>query len=271
MLTQTTSGILLRRQAYGDDDLIVSLLTLAEGKATMIAKNARKSRKRFSGILELFSEIGLVSGLPKKGGLPVLKEAWLIRPFAAIRGDLEKTAYASYWTELVHAWLEEGKAQEGIYHLLRYSLSTLDQGGVPAAASIIFQVCFLKFSGLSPDFSRCSRCARPLDQLSGERQGFDLAKGTLLCQNCNPGPVLPYPLSRGTIKQLVWIQSSRPANIGRLKISRAAARESIALLEAFVPYHLGREPKSLKFLNHIRARRRVQAGNGGTCSRHTGS
>ncbi|MFO7840079.1 MAG: DNA repair protein RecO [Desulfosalsimonadaceae bacterium] len=249
----STSAILLRRIAYSEYDLILTLFTLAYGKISMIAKYARKSRKRFSGTLELFSEIGAVGSVPRKGGLPVLQEAWVKNPFSGIRGNLQSTAYASYWCELVLVWLEEGKAQENIYHLLRYSLNALDAGLSPAAASIVFQLYFLRFSGLTPDLKRCSRCGVSLEDMPGEKCGFDLAKGGLVCQNCIIDQKIPISLSRGTVKQLLWLQSSRLRNAGRLKFTEPALRESLFFLEAFVPYHLGREPRSLKFLNHMRS------------------
>ncbi|HMA67352.1 MAG TPA: DNA repair protein RecO [Desulfosalsimonadaceae bacterium] len=249
----STSAILLRRIAYSEYDLILTLFTLAFGRISMIAKYARKSRKRFCGTLELFSEIGAVGSVPEKGGLPVLQEAWVKNPFAGIRGDLQRTAYASYWSELVLAWLEEGRAQENIYHLLRFSLDALDSGRSPAAASIVFQLYFLQFSGLGPNLQRCSRCGIFLEDMPGDRCGFDLAKGGLVCQQCTTSRRLPISLSRGTVKQLLWLQSSRLRKVERLKFSEPALRESLSFLEAFVPYHLGREPRSLKFLHHIRS------------------
>jgi len=252
MSSISTSGILLRRIEYGDHDLIVTLLTLDYGKAAMMAKYARKSRKRFTGTLELFSELTLVATLPKKGGLPVIKEASLKQPFANIRGHPLKTAYASYWTELVFAWLEEGKAQTKIYQLLRYSLAALDAGEHPGVSSIIFQLYFLQFSGLSPNLKQCMRCARELEKLRGDVFGFDLAKGGLVCHGCLAGKPMRHALSRATVKQLLWIQTSRLENAGRLKFTDQAVKEGLKFLEAFVPYHLGREPKSLKFLNQMR-------------------
>lgn len=252
MSSISTAGILLRRVEYGDHDLIVTLLTLDYGKISTIAKYGRKSRKRFPGTLELFSELTLVATLPKNGGLPVIKEASLKRPFAGIRGDLLKTAYASYWTELVLTWLEEAKAQKKIYQLLRYSLDALAAGQSPAVTSIIFQMYFLQISGLSPNLKQCSQCRIDMEKMRGEKFGFDLAKGGLVCQGCLTGKPSRHQLSRGTIKQLLWIQASRLNNAKRLKFTGLAVKESLMFLEAFVPYHLGREPRSLKFLNHIR-------------------
>ena len=252
MSSISTAGILLRRIEYGDHDLIVTLLTLDYGKVSMIAKYARKSRKRFPGTLELFSELTLVATLPQKGGLPVIKEATLKKPFASIRGNLLKTAYASYWTEMVFAWLEEAKAQEKIYRLLSHSLGALDAGFSPDATSIVFQLHFLNYAGLTPNLQQCSRCRINIEKLGDEKFGFDLAKGGLVCQGCLSGKLSRHQLSRGTVKQLLWIQASSLNNARRLKFTGLGVKESLIFLEAFVPYHLGREPKSLKFLHHVR-------------------
>ncbi|MBS3758838.1 MAG: DNA repair protein RecO [Desulfobacterales bacterium] len=252
MSSISTAGILLRRIEYGDHDLILTLLTQDYGKISMIAKFARKSRKRFPGTLELFSEITLVGVSPRKGGMPVLQEAALKQPFAGIRGNLLKTAYASYWSELVLTWLEEQKAQKNIYRLLRYCLGALDAGQPPAVTSIVFQLYFLQFSGLSPNLRQCGRCRGALEKLPGEKFGFDLEKGGLVCKGCLTGKTPEWQLSRGTVKQLLWIQAGNLKNIRRLRFTEPAIKESQMFLEAFIPYHLGREPKSLKFLNHIR-------------------
>ncbi|MBS3810049.1 MAG: recombination protein O N-terminal domain-containing protein, partial [Desulfobacterales bacterium] len=59
----STPAILLRRIEYGDYDLIATFLTRAKGKISVIAKNAKKSRKRFSGLLEPFTALDLVCRL----------------------------------------------------------------------------------------------------------------------------------------------------------------------------------------------------------------
>ena len=105
----TTPAVLLRKLEYGDFDLILTLLSLQRGKIALIAKSAKKSTKRFAGILELFSLLEVVASTGKGRGLPVLQEATLIAPFSTIRNDISKTAYASYWCELINNWVEESK------------------------------------------------------------------------------------------------------------------------------------------------------------------
>ena len=103
----TTPAIVLRRRSYGDYDLILTMLTRDFGKQTMIAKSAKKSTKRFGGVLEPFSSLQIVYRSGRGKGMPVLEEATLINPFGEIRSNIVSTAYASYWSELIVLWIEE--------------------------------------------------------------------------------------------------------------------------------------------------------------------
>ena len=78
-------AVLLRRVDYGDFDLILTLFTRTTGKISVIAKHAKKSKKRFAGVLELFSVVKITCQASRRAGLPVLQEALLEEPFAAIR------------------------------------------------------------------------------------------------------------------------------------------------------------------------------------------
>ena len=80
----STTAIMLKRVFYGDFDIILSLYTLNRGKVSVIAKAAKKSKKRFSGILELFSVLNIVCSRGRNKGLPILKEASLQQPFSIL-------------------------------------------------------------------------------------------------------------------------------------------------------------------------------------------
>ena len=254
MLCFSSPAILLKRTDFGDYDLIVSFLSLNRGKISVVAKNAKKSRKRFSGLLEPFTKLSIVCRTSRNNGMPILQEASMTESFKAIRGALLETAYASYWTELIHGWLEEFKPQPEIYNLLDYSLDALDRNETnPHVLSIIFQVRFLGLAGFAPNLESCTQCALPLDSIRSNRIFFDLAKGGIVCNGCSAGESrFHLPVSKGTAKLLFWIQAY-DADAGlRLRFSAVSRREAQRILEAFVPYHLGRVPKSLKFLKDLR-------------------
>jgi DNA repair protein RecO (recombination protein O) len=249
----STPAILLRRLDYGDFDLILTFLSLERGKISLIAKSAKKSKKRFAGVLELFSLLDTVASTGKGRGLPVLQEVTLISPFGSIRNDIRKTAYASYWCELLNNWVEENQKQASLYYLLRHALSQLD-GDAPVAAeiSIFFQMRLLNLSGHSPSLRQCGRCRKNLEMIQSNQVVFDIAKGAILCDECTSGAGGRVRLSKGTIKQLLWVESGDLKKASRIRFGAQAIKESLEFLEAFVPYIMGMQPKSLKFLKQIR-------------------
>ncbi|MEE8416596.1 MAG: DNA repair protein RecO [Desulfobacterales bacterium] len=249
----STPAILLRRIDYGDYDLIITLFTFDEGKISVIAKSAKKSTKRFSGVLEIFSVLNVVYRTSQRKGLPVLQAAALKHPFQHIRENIKKTAYASYWAELINQWLEEGEKQIQLYLLFQQVLENLDQDHLPEETlSILFQMRFMKLSGFYPNLEHCSVCQMEMEKMRNNRITFDLVKGGLLCEKCTSGSLNKRSLSKGTIKQLRWLESGDWTKAERIRFSPPAIQEGQELLEAFVPYHLGKEPRSLQFLRRLR-------------------
>ena len=250
----SSPAIMLRRIAYGDNDLIITLFTLCRGKVAAIAKSAKKSRKRFPGILEPFSVLEVVCRMGRREkGLPVLTEAALVHPFPGIRADIRKTGYASYWAEIINEWMEEHVEQAEVYHLFHYALKELDQDHMPGAdLSILFQIRFLTIVGLGPNLTCCCACKTGIENVPQSFFSIDLGRGGLICNRC--GKVSPDRpgLSKGTLKQLLWIQKMDLLKAARVKFTSRTREEGLAFLEAFVPYHLGKIPKSLKVLRQVR-------------------
>jgi len=249
----STPAVLLRRLDYGDFDLITTFFTLEKGKVALIAKSAKKSTKRFSGILELFSVLEIVGSTGKGRGLPVLQEAVLRKPFDGIRADFRKTSYASYWAELINNWMEENFKSVPLFFLFQYALTELDSDRTPASVlNILFQMRLLTISGLRPCLNRCSQCRQNLETIKEAKICVDLQKGGILCGNCSTASTSRMTLSKGTIKQLLWVESGNLTKASRIKFTSGALTEGTEFLEEFVPYHLGRQPRSLKFLRQVR-------------------
>lgn len=252
----STDAILLRKIEYGDHDFIISFLTKSHGKISVMAKNAKKSVKRFSGALDLFSVNHIQCTFPKKNkdALTILSDADLENGLVNIRYDVFKTAYASFWVEMVHFWLEEGKPQPDLYALLLFSLDALNTGTIgKEVLSLLFLIRFMSISGFSPNIETCDTCATPLDRMDQKKIRFDFKEGKILCQNCvKERSKYGMTVSKGTLKQLFWINNSDINRADRLKFSGFALKEGESLLESFIPFHIGREFKSLKFLNRLR-------------------
>ena len=252
----STTGVILRRLEYGDSDLILSLITRDKGKISVIAKSAKKSTKRFGGLLELFSLLDIVCTTGKGKGLAVLQEASLNTPLGSIRSDYHKTAHASYWSELMDKWLEEGHGQPELYRLLVRVLRKLDHGELSGEQlNVLYQSQFLRLSGLRPNLERCVRCGRQDSPKTSGDISFDLGKGGILCDVCTGVRTSGLRLSKGTVRQLQWLSSENYAKAERIRLSPESLSQAQNLLEDFVQFHLGKVPKSLKFLRQIRKER----------------
>ncbi len=253
MASLNTPAIVLRRIAYGDYDLIVTLFTLDQGVVTAIAKSAKKSTRRFPGVLEPFSKIEVVLAKGRGKGMPVLQEASLEEPFFHIRENIIKTAYASYWVQLLTLWLAEKEPQEPMYRLILHVLTQLDRSSTPVEVlSILFQMRFLSLAGFRPNFDHCHACKTCLDQIRDAAVISEPSKGGIACPSCHPYGNKRLTISKGTLKQLIWTDREDLERAARVRFTPSALAEGLAFLEAFVPFHIGRTPKSLKVLRRIR-------------------
>jgi DNA repair protein RecO (recombination protein O) len=249
----STTAIVLRRREYGDFDLIVTVLTRDHGKRTFIAKSAKKSTRRFPGVLEPFNDLQIAFRESSRKGMAVLEEASLIQSLGHLRSDFEKTAYASYWVECVSLWMEEGQVRPDIYHLLEYVLSALDGQSIAAdMLNVLFQMRFIGQEGLQPILEQCACCQTNIDLIAQQDFCVNLGQGGVVCNQCPVDAHAGLRLSKGTLKQLSWIVDGDLAKAIRVRFSARAMTEATAFLEAFVPYHIGKRPKSLRILQQTR-------------------
>jgi DNA repair protein RecO (recombination protein O) len=252
----SSPAIVLRRREYGDFDLILTVLTPAHGICTLIAKSAKKSTRRFPGILEPFAGLQVVYRSGK--GMPVLEEASLENAYGVFRSDILKTAYASYWSELIVLWLEAGHARPEVYELLSFVLDALAQDAAPGPMlSLLFQMRFIGLEGLRPVLERCACCREGIEHLAQQQFCIDLGRGGITCHACTDMETR-LRLGKGTLKQLMWMAEGSPARALRVRFNAWAMTEATDFLEAFVPYHIGKTPKSLGFLRQVRNQTRPQ-------------
>jgi len=164
-----------------------------------------------------------------------------------------KTAYASYWTELINEWMENGQIDAILYQLFYHVLKELDAGAAPESAlSILFQMRFMKMFGLAPNLQSCGICRMDMEKIKETKVIFNLAKGAIICSRCAAESGRKFSLTKGTVKQLLWIEKEHLEQAARIRLDSETIKVGEELLEAFVPFHLGKDLRSLKFLRQIR-------------------
>ncbi|MBU3936448.1 MAG: DNA repair protein RecO [Proteobacteria bacterium] len=249
MSLQQNPAIVLQVKDHGDSDKIVTMYTQEYGKIVLIAKGAKRSKKRFVNKLELFSLLRIHFAPSRHSSLMRLDQADLVAPFPALRGNYELYIAASLLCELVLYWTREHDSDEELFLLLLWALEGLVVAGGDVNRTIIFfHVKMLDILGYRPDLTGCLDCR----ELGVQRvlYRFSPLRNGLVCSCCEPNATgNSLPLSIQTIQLLRRVQDMEQGKLERLHFSLAATREAIALLKRYDTYLLQREVQSWNFLS----------------------
>jgi DNA repair protein RecO (recombination protein O) len=245
-----TTAIVLSRFDYGEADRVLTLLTPAGGKLKAIAKGIRRPTSRIGGSLEPFAELELV--MARGRTFDVVTQVSVGHAWLRMRDSLEGAATAWYLAELTDRSIEERHAAESLYGLLRRGYELLDAGMAPGRVARWFEIHLADELGVRPEVDRCVECDRVLE--ADERFRWVPPLGGVLCERC-PGP--PHDrtgLSLEALKVLKAYGRLDAEALAGLRLAEAAEREVEAAMRDFLRVALERDPRSLAFLDEVRAR-----------------
>lgn len=237
----TDRALVLSSLDYGDADRLVTLFTLARGKLTAFAANARKSKRRFAGALEPFTLVK-AQLVERRGSTYRLDSVDIERGFYSIREDLPRIARALYCVELCRELVREDEPHPQLFALFESYLDALERKAAGPTSLLAFELSALAQAGLMPRFDSCAVCGGAL----GEGVRFDPDHGGAVCEQCAERSRFGMPVPVQVIRSLAALQQGErqplPPDV------RAKARE---LLNQFIAHHLGRKLKSVDFMNQV--------------------
>lgn len=247
-------ALVLRVVDFGESDRIAHLLTPMASRLTVIAKGARRSRKRFPGALDLLCHAAVQVERRRPYGMARLEQARLLDPFPALRADPARFALACYAIELVDRLAPEGAGGPEARRLFEATLAalrTIAAGRPDARLRVLLEVRLLAALGLAPELARCVRCGRSLE--AGSAALFHVAEGGALCARCaRPGDAA-VPVGLGTLRTLEQGLRLELARLPRLGLSGGALDEARGLLARFLRFHVGLELRSEAVLDRLLA------------------
>lgn len=252
---------MLRVVEFGESDVVAHLLTPHASRLTVIAKGARRSRKRFPGALDLLCHATVQVERRRPQSMARLEQARLIDPFAALRVDPARFALACYAAELVDRLAPEGSGGREAVRLFDALLGAWRAiGASPPDARLraLLEIRLLAALGLAPELGRCVRCGTPLE--AGAALLFHVGEGGALCARCARPGEAAVPVRLGTLRTLAQSLRLDLHQLPRLGLSGAALDEARGLLARFLRFHVGLELRSEPVLERLLAQeRRVAA------------
>ncbi len=227
-------ALLVRSVAYGESDVIVTLITETHGKVSALVRGGRKSSRRVGGALEPLHTIEVK--LDDRGGdLATLREAKILRVRAKVATDLEALDAAGTMLRWARHLFPARHAEPRAYATTEALLDALEKGrGSPRAALAEAALRLLGDVGYGLDFDQCVKCGKACPPT---RSAFiDPSRGGLVCRTC------------GGARRVI---AADVRSVGR-KIHRGEAHEMtaeeaeelLAIADEAMAAHTGFEPGS---------------------------
>ena len=182
----TTDAIILKTYELGEADRIVVFLTRDRGKRRGVAKNARRSRRRFGGALEPMT-CGRVGYTEREG-----RELVLLSYVEPIRSpltlaDADALGHLGYFAELVDEWVQDADPNEGVYRLGVSVVEAMVAGVRTDRLARYFEYWLLRLQGVYEPDPR---------QSAGARAFLTAAQG------CSPLRLAEVPVAPGVLGEL---------------------------------------------------------------------
>jgi DNA repair protein RecO (recombination protein O) len=239
-------AIILNRVNYGEADLIVCLFTREFGKIKGMAKHGRKSRHRFSNVLTPTAVVEMEFTQKAGRDLVQLESGGLLRSYDGLAADPRLLGRGLMVLELVDAFEQMHDPAPELFDLVCLTLDHLESGQRSDELLTVFQLKLLMLAGFGPNLISCTRCGKTL---TGDCEWrFSVRSGGVVCHGCRPGD---FPVSLGTLKSLILLQSLPFDKISRVRLNTVATAEAASFLMAYIRHILGRDLKTSQFLEKV--------------------
>jgi len=161
-------SIVIKKSVYGEADYLVTFFTKEIGKVKGIARQAKKSKKRFGGRLEPFIYLNIDITL-NEDKFNVVNDVNLIKPFPSIIESLEAFAFGSFVLEHVDFFTIENQKSEKLFDatIKVFDRINTDNNILPSLLS--FQLTLLDVNGIRPNF----------EEINSKEVKFDITNGNV--------------------------------------------------------------------------------------------
>jgi DNA repair protein RecO (recombination protein O) len=221
----------------GESNRIVRFVSINEGRVAALVRQARSSRRRWAGLLDVGTTLRVEWGRGR-GDLRSLKTADLVRGPDRARKDLRRLAMLAYGCELISLLTPEATPAPKLFKLLSVWLDLLEEEAEPTPASrVALEAKTLAFAGIRPALRVCVSCGEAVS----DPMGFDAEAGGARHQRCGPGR----RIAAAELIQLAELLHTPLANTPGVPGSQTW------LLSDFAQHHLGRAVNSRGLLHTL--------------------
>lgn len=235
-----TDAVILRAIDYSESSKILTLLSPAHGRVSVIAKGAKRPKSPFAGGIEPLAQVVAVYADKESREVQTLSQCDMVEPFAHMKRDLTALGAASYLAEVAGTVAQERHAAPELYRALCLSLALLDHAPALAPGIVLWGLRrVLDAAGLAPSVERCIVCGGPP---RGAPLYFNPRAGGVTCRSCHQAG--SRPLTPAGYAALRAAGAEQPQETVHLD----GVCSALNALDEHVVYHVDHPCKSFEFL-----------------------
>jgi len=232
-----TEAIVLRTFNIGDQDKIAYFFARNRGILKGIAKGARKFGNRFGSCLEPLSYLNIYFYEKENKDLITVSECDLLESFFEIQSDLNTAFTLHYFSELIENSFPYQSENDTLFRLLLQILRALNQGRELIFLTAYFELWFLKINGFFPNFNKCKRCHKPIENIGW----LSLKRDGVLCPNCHTTEKEKITSEENSL--FSWILSNPPIPDKEYPFSVKQIQKARKILKDLIIFHMEVMPK----------------------------
>jgi DNA repair protein RecO (recombination protein O) len=240
-------AVVIRTLDYGESHKIVVLLSRQAGKISVMARGARKTRSRLTAVTQMFTYGEYTYFQSAHGQMGTLNDGEILESHHPLRTDLQKSAHAAYYAEMVDRLIGDREGSGFLFSQLLAALQALEQGKDAQIVTHLFELRMLDEAGYSLSLDRCASCGGEADQPI-----LHAASGGSVCSLCSPAIREGLmPLSDKTFRLLQLMQKLDLRKLGNVQVSAGTKEELKRTLRRFMDWHVPVSWKSRAFLEQM--------------------
>lgn len=231
-MIKTSEAITLRLIPYSETSLISRVYTKEQGKVSLMAKGARRSKTGLTAILEPASLISTTYFHKDNRSMQTIKEACFIERFSSMKNNFTALNYGLAVVEILDKTSHDNDPVPILFRLINSVLAHLDIDSTNK--DNIFGFFLYQFAlrqGFKPEIKVCSNCNAPFHIAS-----FDNRSGELSCNNCNRQSQLT--LENDALRLLSEWSCKHLKEVSQQKTETKPMKQSLQFLIMFLKYHI---------------------------------
>ena len=239
------NGIVTRYVNYRENDRILSLFTIEQGRIDAKARGCRKPTSALLACAQpfVYGEFELYQGRDKA----IVNQCEIKESFFRLREDITRFAIGSVMLQLTQEAVQIAEPNAPLFSLLYHALSHLSYGETdPNDLLLLFLLRFLDRVGYRPSITVCAKCGR--DVRSDGRLFFSARQGGTVCAACSASAKEVSVLALEAMRRMLLLPDEE---MGRVRLTEPLRKEIGALLPEYTETALDYGARALGFLKQL--------------------